>query len=91
MIDGSEKRNRQLAFELQNSHVCEKRSKCALGVKQPVINKNIDRAKLKNFKVSRDWLLPNRFLLSIAINELYHDAIGSLSVWLAYCRVLYTL
>ena len=28
MIDGSEKRNRQLAFELQNSHVCEKRSYC---------------------------------------------------------------
>ena len=27
MIDGSEKRNRQLAFALQNSHVCEKRSK----------------------------------------------------------------
>ena len=26
MIDGSEKRNRQLAFELQNSHVCEQRS-----------------------------------------------------------------
>ena len=30
MIDGSGKRNRQLAFELQNSHVCEKRSKDAL-------------------------------------------------------------
>ena len=28
MIDGSEKRNRQLAFELQSSHVYEKRSKC---------------------------------------------------------------
>ena len=27
MIDGSEKRNRQLAFERRNSHVCEKRSK----------------------------------------------------------------
>ena len=27
MIDGSEKRNLQLAFELQNSHVCEKHSK----------------------------------------------------------------
>ena len=26
MIEGSEKRNRQLAFEFQNSHVCEKRS-----------------------------------------------------------------
>ena len=30
MIDGSEKCNRQLAFELQNSHVCEKRSNCVL-------------------------------------------------------------
>ena len=30
MIDGGEKRNRQLAFELQNSHVCEKRSKMTL-------------------------------------------------------------
>ena len=27
MIDGSEKRIRRLAFKLQNSHVCEKRSK----------------------------------------------------------------
>ena len=26
MIDASEKRNRQLAFKLQNSHICEKRS-----------------------------------------------------------------
>ena len=26
MIDGSGKRNRQLVFELQNSHICEKRS-----------------------------------------------------------------
>ena len=27
MIDGSEERNCQLAFELHNSHVCEKRCK----------------------------------------------------------------
>ena len=27
MIDDSEKRKRRLAFELQDSHVCEKRSK----------------------------------------------------------------
>ena len=26
MIDGGKKRNRQFAFELQNWHVCEKRS-----------------------------------------------------------------
>ena len=31
MIDGSEKHNRQLAFELQNSHVCEKCSKVYSG------------------------------------------------------------
>ena len=31
MIDGSEKRIRQLAFELQNSHVCEK---CSNGPEQ---------------------------------------------------------
>ena len=31
MIDGSEKRNCQLAFELQNSHDCEKRSKTCSG------------------------------------------------------------
>ena len=30
MIDGSEKRYRQLAFELHNSHVCEKRSKLCI-------------------------------------------------------------
>ena len=30
MIDGSEKHNRQLPFELHNSHVCEKRSNKAL-------------------------------------------------------------
>ena len=47
------------------------------------------RAKLKNLKFSRDWLLQNRFLLiSIAMNGLYLDATESLSVWLACCRVL---
>ena len=32
MIDSSEKRNRQLAFELQNFHVCEKRSNVSMGL-----------------------------------------------------------
>ena len=35
MIDGSKKCNRHLAFELQNSHVCEERSKLA-GTKRPM-------------------------------------------------------
>ena len=33
MVDGSEKRNRQLAFELQNSHVCEKRRNSKISLK----------------------------------------------------------
>ena len=37
MIDGSDKRNRQLAFELHNSHVCEKRSN--------VFRRNISRSR----------------------------------------------
>ena len=37
MIDGSEKRNRQLAFELQNLHVCEKRSKVIPEEKQLLV------------------------------------------------------
>ena len=32
MIDSSEKCNRQLAFELQNAHVCEKRSNVSMGL-----------------------------------------------------------
>ena len=37
MIDGSEKRNRQLAFELQNSHVCEKRSKLRYAAEHGIV------------------------------------------------------
>ena len=37
MIDGSEKRNRQLAFELQNSQVCEKRSNKDVIIIKPLI------------------------------------------------------
>ena len=37
MIDGSEKCNRQLAFELQNLHVCEKRSKVIPEEKQLLV------------------------------------------------------
>ena len=44
MTDGSEKRNRQLAFELQNSHVCEKRSKSTKS-DQKMLNKTENRSK----------------------------------------------
>ena len=47
MIDGSEKHNRQLAFELQNSHVCEKRSNGA-----GIVVTNI--GKMKNFKKKKE-------------------------------------
>ena len=38
MTDGSEKRNRPLAFELQNSHVCEKHSITFKAVFNPLIS-----------------------------------------------------
>ena len=38
MIDSSKKHNRQLAFELQNLHVCEKRSKKPLTCNIKVTN-----------------------------------------------------
>ena len=41
MIDGSEERNRQLAFELQNSHVCEKRSKNHLKINSVLLFKDL--------------------------------------------------
>ena len=44
MIDGSEKRNRQLAFELQNSHVCEKRSNLDISLLRTVC---FDPTKIK--------------------------------------------
>ena len=37
MIDSSKKRNHQLAFELQNLHVCEKRSKVIPEEKQLLV------------------------------------------------------
>ena len=37
MIDCSEKRNRQLAFELHNSHVCEKRSKLVFFIRDTLL------------------------------------------------------
>ena len=53
MIDGSEKRNRQLAFELHNSHVCERRSK---RIKKTFYHINHE---IQNETGTRDFILPN--------------------------------
>ena len=49
MIDGSEKRSRQLAFELQNSHVGEKRSNRRRNMK---IKENNTRIKKRDISDS---------------------------------------
>ena len=46
MIDRSEKRNRQLAFELQNSHVYEKRSNDSNSV--AVRRYNVDASSVRH-------------------------------------------
>ena len=51
MIDGSEKPNRQLAFELQNTHVCEKRNK-KITLSEPLITKGILKSVRKNIYTS---------------------------------------
>ena len=51
MIDDSEKRNRQLAFELQNTHVCEKRNK-RITLSEPLITKGILKSVRKNIYTS---------------------------------------
>ena len=48
MIDDSEKRNRQLAFELQNSHVCEKPS----NLRKKVLFYSMLYALLKTFEIN---------------------------------------
>ena len=51
MIDGSENRNRQLAFELQNSHVCEKRSNSNWNRRPVIMGTAVsERKKKKNLR-----------------------------------------
>ena len=54
MIDGSEKRNRQVAFELQNSHVCVKRSK-VLNAMQRQFKFFLAFKMMKNLAKVLDW------------------------------------
>ena len=49
MIDSSEKRNRRLAFEIQNSHVCEKCSTFIVSLFN-IWNKEINAKKIKAVK-----------------------------------------
>ena len=56
MIDGSEKRNRQLAFEPQNSHVCEKRSKITLVCGGRVSTFSLPRNHFGHYKHAQ-WVL----------------------------------
>ena len=67
MIDGSEKRNRWWAFELQNSHVCEKRSKCLFS--RGLILK-IDLNRLENPPpCSSPYWLPNTETIVLSTNQ----------------------
>ena len=54
MIDGSEKRNRQVAFELQNSHICEKRRK-VLNAMQRQFKFFLTFKMMKNLAKVLDW------------------------------------
>ena len=61
MIDGSEKRNRQLAFELQNTHVCEKRNK-KITLSKPLITKGILKSVRKKYIYKRFTVIKHNFI-----------------------------
>ena len=69
MIDGSEKGNRQLAFELQNSQVCEKRSKASIP-QTPSTFCNLDyileNGKIRFFSFLKVECIQNRDLRSMS-------------------------
>ena len=66
MIYGIEKRKRQLAFELQNSHVCEKRSKCQRLHRSQVTSNGQEKNRRSsvcgpiNYPVSKLFAVDNR-------------------------------
>ena len=72
MIDGSEKRKRQLAFELQNSHVCEKRSKVPISWGDANVSKQTWR-KVK-WNVSASFKQSGKFL-KLFVHEKTHQLI----------------
>ena len=61
MIDGSEKPNRQLAFELQNTHVCEKRNK-KITLSKPLITNGILKSVRKKYIYKRFTVIQHNFI-----------------------------
>ena len=83
MIDGGEKRNRQLTFELQNSHVCEKGSKLEGRQLEPgefsKCNKHEQMMKQFTGMQQKDWSL------SFTADVLLY---GFCSVTITFCEVI---
>ena len=72
MIDGGEKRNRQLAFELQNSHVCEKRSKMTLKRRPVEVSRRRGKGSKKEGGLARPSPPPQNALME-ACSQGSHD------------------
>ena len=83
MIDGSEKRNRQLAFERRNSHVCEKRSKFIIKqFERSVRSLNVFQHSKRNFVSLRGHVISSIYSSSKLKTKLevilrYHEVVRS--------------
>ena len=74
MIDGSEKRNRQLAFERRNSHVCEKRSKFIIKqFERSVRSLNVFQHSKRNFVSLRGHVISSIYSSSKLKTETRSD------------------
>ena len=83
MIDGSEKRNRQLAFERGNSHVCEKRSKFIIKqFERSARSLNVFQHSKRNFVSLRGHVISSIYSSSklktkLEVISRYHEVVRS--------------
>ena len=74
MIDGSEKRNRQLAFELQNLHVCEKRSNITVVAVTCQTTEKVFHRRRNKRDSQRPQTLKNALNFLVEFKPLFHKS-----------------
>ena len=74
MIDGSEKRNRQLAFELENLHVCEKRGNITVVAVTCQTTEKVFHRRRNQRDSQRPQTLKNVLNFLVEFKTLFHES-----------------
>ena len=75
MIDGSEKRNRQLAFELQNLHVCEKHGNIMVVAVTCQTTEKVFHRRRNKRDSQRPQTLKNALNFLVEFKPLFHESL----------------